>query len=203
MYIAVRSSILKYLMGPLLATTAALWGCDTIGSISDRAQAFNKVSADYAAATILYNILRASKAEPLNFVALTGVTGHNTLTANLGLPSFVLGPDKSQAERVFVFGPNVVGATNSNDFNVNIVDDPKSYAALLAPVDPAAMGFLINSGYDPMRVLFLFISRIQIFKNKVKTEDFNQDILVSHNNYIFNEAYKLFYENLLNILIKD
>ena len=90
MYLAPRSSIPKHLMGPLLAAIATLWGCDTIGSISDRAQAFNKVTADYSAATILYNILRAKEAEQLVFVALTSVTGHNTLTANLGLPTFVV-----------------------------------------------------------------------------------------------------------------
>ena len=101
---------------------------------------------------------------------------------------------------MFVFGSNVVGATNSNDFNVNIIDDPKSYAALLTPVDPATMGFLINSGYDPARVLFIFISRIQLFKNGTKYGDFNQDISPSHNNDAFNEAYKQFYDTLIKYI---
>jgi hypothetical protein len=184
-------------MGPLLATIATLWGCDTIGSINDRAQIFNKVSADYSAATILYNILRAKGQEPLQFVDLTGVTGHNTLSVSLGLPTFILGPDKTESERLFVFGPNVVGGTNSNDFNVSVLDDPKSYAALLAPVDPAALGFLISSGYEPARILFLFISRIQVFRNGIKYEDLNQDISTFRNEtYAFNESYKQFYDKL-------
>ena len=75
MHIAESGRIRKYLIGPLFATIAGLCGCDTLGSIDERAQTFNKVSADYAAAAILYNILRAKEAEPLHFVSLTGVVG--------------------------------------------------------------------------------------------------------------------------------
>ena len=109
MHIAESSRIRKYLIGPLFATIAGLCGCDTLGSIDERAQTFNKVSADYAAAAILYNILRAKEAEPLHFVSLTGVVGHNTLTASLGLPTFEFGPDKTETQRLFLLGPTLVG----------------------------------------------------------------------------------------------
>lgn len=128
---------------------------------------------------------------------LTGVTGHNSLTLSLGLPTFVLGPDQIQNQRSFVFGPNAISGTNSNDFNVNIIDDPKSYASLLAPVDPAALGFLINSGYNPAKILFLFVSRIQIFRDGIKYEDLNQELTTYvDGKHVFNESYKKFYDRL-------
>jgi hypothetical protein len=109
---------------------------------------------------------------------------------------YLLGPDKTETQRLFVFGPNTFGGTNSNDFNISVIDDPASYAALLAPVDPATIGFLINAGYEQGRVLFLFISRIHVF-SKGRSDDFSQDFLApSHGEYVFNESYTQFFRAL-------
>jgi hypothetical protein len=81
-----------------------------------------------------------------------------------------------------VFGPNVVGGTNSNDFNISVIDDPQSYAALLKPVDPATIGFFIDEGYEQARVFLLFLSRIQVYdshgKNIIKIYDFEHKRLI-------------------------
>ena len=77
----------------LLIASLAIAGCaDEVGSIDDRAQTINQETADYGAAAVLLNILRSGSAEPLNFVALTGNTGHESLTSSLGLPTFFIGP---------------------------------------------------------------------------------------------------------------
>jgi hypothetical protein len=138
-----------------------LSGCTLVGSIEERAESVNVASGTYASAAILYNVVRASEAEPLDFVSLTGVTGHDTAMVGIGLPTIIVGPGRNSQEHLFMFGPNTVGASTSNDFNISVVDDPASQAALLQPVDPATLGFFLNQGYDARLVFFLLISKMQ------------------------------------------
>ena len=162
--------ILKAVMWPVrgsrwfAATPAAgaiiLSACSMLGSIEERAESVNLAAATYVSSAILYNVLRASQAEPLNFVSFTGVTGHEGSNAGIGLPTIIVGPGRTPEQHLFLFGPNTVSASASNDFNISVVDDPPSQAALLTPVDPATMGFFINQGYNPDHVFFLFMSKI-------------------------------------------
>ena len=82
----------RRIVGKFRAVAVVLWigfgftlpGCTTFGTLQQRAEQVNVISANYAASAILYNILRATYAEPLQFVSLTAVTGHGTATASLG-----------------------------------------------------------------------------------------------------------------------
>jgi len=86
--------------------------------------------------------------------------------AGIGLPTIIIGPGRNAQEHLFLFGPNTVGASTSNDFNISVVDDPESQAALLQSIDPATLGFFINQGYDRRLVFFLFISKmVDVDKN--------------------------------------
>jgi hypothetical protein len=144
------------------ASLLILTGCNVLGTIQERAEALNTTAADYASAAILYNVVRASKAEPLNFVSLSAFTGHQTASIGIGLPNIIIGADRTTAQNLFIFGPNSISGSESNDFNVGVIDDPASYAALLKPADPATLGFILSQSYDPALVLFLFVSYIQI-----------------------------------------
>lgn len=137
--------------------------CNTVGSVESRAENINKMMATYASSAILYNVLRAANAEPLQFVSLATLTGHDTASASIGLPTIVIGAGQTPAQRLFLFGPNSISGSESNDFTNSAIDDPQSYAALLRPVDPATIGFFIAQGYTQGMVLFLFISRIRVY----------------------------------------
>jgi hypothetical protein len=139
-----------------------LTGCNTLGSVQERAEGVNKTTAGYAASAILFNILRAKEAEPLNFVSLAGVTGHITAGASLGLPTVVVGPGRTPAQNLFLFGPNTISGSEGSDFAVNVVDDPASFAALARPTDPATIGFFINQLSNRDLLLFLLISKFDI-----------------------------------------
>jgi hypothetical protein len=65
-----------------------------------------------------------------------------------------------------VLGPNSASRTNSNTFNVSVIDDPASWAALLAPVNPAILAFFVNQGYPRELMFFLFTDRLR----QVETE---------------------------------
>jgi hypothetical protein len=101
----------------------------------------------------------------MNFVAMTGTTGHGTLTANEGLPSIIVGPGTILApvsKRTYTFGPNTLSESASNDFNVSVLDDPASYAALMTPLEIATIAFFLQEQLPRNLLLPLFISRIRI-----------------------------------------
>jgi hypothetical protein len=114
-----------------------------------RASSVNMTSEDYASQAILLNIVRASRFEPLNFAAFTAFTGHDTLSA--GAPSIVWPPSGLPTVGV---GNTTVSGVESNDFNVNVLDDPGSYSALLSPLSAATIGLFIRQGY-PRPLLYI------------------------------------------------
>jgi len=141
---------------------ALLAACSTVDTVDSRAESMNQSAAAYANTATLLNIVRASQYEPLSFVSVTGITGHNTLTGTLGLPNGTFGPNQTATQRLFIFGPNSVGGTASNDFNVSVIDDPGSYQALLTPINPAVIGFFISQGYPRELLFYLFVDRLWI-----------------------------------------
>jgi hypothetical protein len=162
------------------ALYSLLSGCGPLGSVEERSETINKLTATYSASAIFYNILRSRSAEPLNFISLTGVTGHDSQNLSIGLPTIIIGPGRTSADHLFRFGPNTIGASESDDFNVNRVDDPASYIALSRPVDPATIGFFINQFMVNRDLLFfLFVSRIQIIDHtgKIKREYYNEPLV--------------------------
>jgi hypothetical protein len=149
-----------------LVLLSLLAACNNIGTVASRAEDVNRTTANYAASAILLNVLRANDAEPLNFVSLAGVTGHMSAGGTVGLPTIVVGPGRTPAQNLFLFGPNSLTGSESSDFAVNVVDDPASYAALARPADPATIGFFVNQFYNRDLLMFLLISRIDVLDSK-------------------------------------
>src|SRR5580704_12824265 len=94
-------------------------GCSTLGSVQSRSEEMNKISASYSNDAILYNILRAKDVEPLNFSTLTAFTGHGQAGASVGLPTFIIGPGRTPAQNLFIFGSNSINFQESTDFNTS------------------------------------------------------------------------------------
>jgi hypothetical protein len=186
-------------MGKSRAVALLLWaglglampGCTTLGTLKQRAEQVNVISADYAAAAILYNILRATHAEPLQFVSLTAVTGHGTATANLGLPTFILGP---LANKLYSFGPNGLSGSEADDFNVSVVDDPASFAALSRPIDPATIGYLINQYYNRDAILYLSVAKMEItYPDHTTKALFNEPLIsTTANRFVLSSEFMAF-----------
>jgi hypothetical protein len=128
----------------------------------------NVAMTDYRNEATLLNIVRASRNEPMNFVALTGATGHATLGGTQGLPTVTFGPDipvitaTTKIPRNYAFGPNSINEAASVDFTVSLLDDPGSYAALMTPLDPAMMGFFFGRNWPATLLLPLFVNEIRI-----------------------------------------
>lgn len=137
-------------------------GCTTYQPTDQSAEAINRDTTDYNNLATLLNIIRASRAEPLGFFTVAAINTTDSATANLGLPSIIFGPNLPTTPRQFIFGPNSVSRMGNNTVTFAPIDDPASYVALLAPVNPAIIGFLINQGYPREQLFFLFVDRLRM-----------------------------------------
>lgn len=137
-------------------------GCTTYQPIDQTAETINRDTTDYYSLAVLLNIIRARWAEPLGFVSVSGITTSDSYSAMLGLPSITFGPNLPTTPRQFVFGPNSVSRGGNNNVTFGVIDDPASYVALLAPVNPAIIGFLINQGYDRVQLFYLLVDRLRV-----------------------------------------
>ena len=123
---------------------------------------------------ILTNIIRASLAEPLAFVQLGQVTGVNTSSATIGLPSLVLGPALPtaaartvQSQSVFGadagttgFTPNSTTISGSTTFNVTPSESKDFYLGLLTTVEPDTLAFFTQQGIARELLFYLFTDKI-------------------------------------------
>jgi hypothetical protein len=143
-------------------------GCAFVDTLEPRGEVLNRSFTEYRDMSTLLNIIRASQNEPMNFVVMTGTTGHGTLTGTEGIPSFIVGPHTAVTAaapavpaRNWTFGPNTLSESASNDFTVSVLDDPQSYGALMTPLDPAMMGFFFGRKWPMSLLLPIFVNRVR------------------------------------------
>lgn len=123
-------------------------GCSLVdGSLPPRAYDINQNTQSVRESGILLNIVRASRAEPLNFVALSRYTGTGSLSANKSLTLNDLltfgGPSN------LVTRGNVTGSLNANAgnaFDVGMLENRDFYGGFLSPLDLEGLNLLLNAG---------------------------------------------------------
>ena len=142
-----------------IALVSTINACTAFDPLDSTGETLNRNTTDYSNDAILMNIVRSKLYEPLSFIAITGITGVSSATGTLGFGGFTLGPVKPPP--TFLLGPATASRTNSNSFNVSVIDDPASFAALLAPINPAVIGFFINQGYPRELLFFLLTNRLR------------------------------------------
>jgi hypothetical protein len=82
------------------------------------------------------------------------------------MPTWFLGPLR-QTQQGYDFGFGGSGSSISGqvaaDFNVSVIDDPDSMAALNKPLDPATIGYIINRAPEVRdAILFFFVREIYV-----------------------------------------
>jgi hypothetical protein len=160
-----------------LAATLACFGagCAVTDHFDGRADTYDVASEQARDRMILTNIVRASKAEPLAFQSLGQISGSNTSTAQMGLPSLVLGPKGALStatrtldqQTVFGANPGASGAlangvttSGSVSFNVTPSETQDFYQGLLEPVEPQTLGLFREQGIAPEILFYLFTEKV-------------------------------------------
>ena len=134
----------------VLAVACALMaaGCSLVdGTLAPRAYDINQNTQNVRESGILLNIVRASRSEPLNFVALSRYTGTGSLNASNSLALndlFTFGGASN-----FVTRGNAAAAINTNagnTFDVGTLENRDFYGGFLSPLDLEGLNLLLNAG---------------------------------------------------------
>ncbi|MGE5510786.1 MAG: hypothetical protein ACM31O_06020 [Bacteroidota bacterium] len=126
----------------------SLAGCSLVdATLPPRAFDINQNTQNVRESGILLNIVRASRSEPLNFVALSKYTGTGSLALNDSLVknSFL----RFGAANSIVTGQslaNSVNANAANSFDVGTLENRDFYGGFLAPLDLEGLNLLLNAG---------------------------------------------------------
>ena len=180
------------------ATAAFVAGCAYNDHFDNRVDRFDIASEQARDQIILTNIVRASKAEPLAFLQIGKVTGVNSSSNQLGLPSMILGPSVptkiagtsatsfvSSLDKQFVFGANPgasgfaansLTTSGSTTFDVNPSETKDFYRGLLLTVEPETLAFFSQQGVAPELLFYLFTEKLVEEKDGVVTQYINDPL---------------------------
>ena len=148
----------------------------TDGTVDGRYDTINRSTDAARNQAILLNIVRASRAEPLNFVAFSKIGGTTSTSMGVGLPTFFVGPDRALNQKQLTIGNNTLNASvgaNSN-FDIAILENRDFYSALLTPVDEVTLNFFERQGYPRELLFWLFADSVRITYNG-KTAEFRNE----------------------------
>jgi hypothetical protein len=144
-----RRPFLAALRGCLvLAVALSMGGCTLVdSSLSPRAFDINQGTQNARESGILLNIVRASRSEPLNFVALSRYTGTGSLGVNAGGSQNDLlrfgTPTSVATKGIFTSAVNV---NAGNAFDVGTLENRDFYGGFLSPLDLEGLNLLLNAG---------------------------------------------------------
>lgn len=130
-----------------VACALTVAGCSLVdGTLAPRAYDINQNTQNVRESGILLNIVRASRSEPLNFVALSRYTGTGSLNASNSLALndlFTFGGSS------FTTRGNAAAAVNANagnTFDVGTLENRDFYGGFLSPLDLEGLNLLLNAG---------------------------------------------------------
>jgi hypothetical protein len=157
--------------------------CAMVDTIDGRFDKINRSSAYARNQSILLNIVRSSRNVPLNFTAVSRISGSTQAQLGGGLPSMLVGPYSIATGAPFATNAagttfNVVepaltrdvglnsstlnAATNTaNSFDLTVLDSKQFYQALLSPIDLVTLDAFIRQGYSHELLYWLFIDSIR------------------------------------------
>jgi hypothetical protein len=133
-------------------------GCAVVDDVTPRTAVMNLSMADYNNYSMLLNIVRASQHEPLLFVSVTQASPNLSFGANVAAPSLAFNPYHLATNTI---SGNTATATASDAIEIQPLDDPSSWQAMLTPVDAATIGFFGKQSYPHELLFFMFIDHLR------------------------------------------
>jgi hypothetical protein len=168
-----------------LASSAAVFlaNCAMVDSFDSRLDQINRSAAYARNQSILLNIVRASRNVPLNFVAVSRISGSTQAQLGGGLPTMLVGPypiatgapfatnlagtalnvvEPALSRNAGLNSTTLNASTNAaNSFDLTVLDSKQFYQALLSPIDLATLDAFIRQGYSHELLYRLFLDSLR------------------------------------------
>jgi hypothetical protein len=149
----------------LLGVAFALSGCIAFGTLDRRATMVNAQVASVQNRAVLINLARASRQEPIYFVALSQINASGSADLKFGLPAVGFGPHQTVAQHIYTFGTNgtnVLDNQTTTSFQMSLLGSKDFYNGLMAPLDLRDVDLLLHQGYSRELVFYLVIEKAKI-----------------------------------------
>ena len=148
----------------VMSLGAVCSGCVAFGAVDKNAATIDDSVAAARNRSVLVNIVRASKHEPLYFDSISKVSGSASEDLKFSFPAFVLGPHQPNIDYTFgVNGLNVLDSNHSGNFDVAPLQSKDFYSGMLTPLDLAEVNILLRQGYPRELVYRLAIEDVTIY----------------------------------------
>lgn len=153
------------LRGVALVLMAGLWasGCVALGGLDRTAGTIDRSAGAARNNSILLNIVRASRHEPLYFYSISRVSGSGMEDFKLNLPPFTAGPGRSGAQRNYTFPSDILDSQKSGSFDVALLDSKYFYQGMLQPLDLVEINLLLKQGFPRELVYRLAVQDVTIY----------------------------------------
>lgn len=134
----------------LLAAVLAGAGCSLVDKqLPSRTHDINQGTQNVRESAILLNVVRASRSEPLNFVALSKYTGSGSLSSSdSALRNNITRLNNSSAVAIAGSVSGAAAASASNSFDVGTLENREFYGGLLTPINLEGLNLLLNAGLN-------------------------------------------------------
>jgi hypothetical protein len=119
-----------------------LVSCASVDQFGARINDNNLNSQDAMNRETLLNIVRASRYQSLNFIAVTQITGGQAETLTTGLPTITLGPAQAIAQHQFPFS-NSLSSGVTGGFQSNPLVSSAFQEGMLSAISPKVLAMLI------------------------------------------------------------
>jgi hypothetical protein len=142
-----------------------LAGCITVGQIDRRAITVDQQVGSTQNQFVLVNLARASREEPVYFVAFNQLGASGTTDLRVGFPQFFLGPNLPAVDKIATFdaGASTFLDNQSNtNFQLSLLGSKDFYSGLMAPLGLRDVDLLLHQGYSRELIFYLVIDKAKI-----------------------------------------
>jgi hypothetical protein len=153
----------------LLLLGLGLSACVAMGAIDRSAGTIDRSVGTARNTSILLNIVRASRQEPLYFYSISRVSGSGTEDFKFSLPAVSVGPNRTVAQKNYTFGLNglnVLDNQRSGSFDVALLESKNFYQGMLAPLDLLEINLLLKQGFPRELVYRLAVQDVTVYDEK-------------------------------------
>lgn len=141
-----------------------LGGCIAFGAIDRRANTINDQVANAQSQGVLLNLARASRNEPIYFVAFNQLSASGTTEFRAGAPQFFLGPNLPAPDKIATFtgGSTFLDNSTNSNFQMSLLGSKDFWSGLMAPLDLRDVDLLLHQGYSRELIFYLVIAKATI-----------------------------------------
>lgn len=136
---------------------AVVSGCGVVDEYGERALQYNVQARRSQDAGLLLNIIRAQHRHPLEFTAVTSVTGNAQASGALGLTL----PFGTEATRAYTANP-AGSVSGSAQFQVSVLDTEEFIRGILRPIELPTLDYYFHQQFPREVLYYLLFDKIEV-----------------------------------------